>query len=925
MVIGLLLSVAAATATASGELDDDAAALLPVSSSPPVVFWSSEGHEPNTTVMAMGGGLEGATVQLQDATSGQPLPAPQVLDSWDASVKFILPSTPISAAYRFRACSSPAACSGWRSLNSPDITWASGDRSANASSVATAGGWLKVYGRSLGFTTSGHCAAATVQVPGPASGTVASMRSGSTSIKLTPSVASCYDASFALPPTLKPGHYNFSIVNRLSAQAGSVAVTIVGADPWPSRLFHVHASGKGSDVVTAVAAAGAAGGGIVQLSAGTFDMGGASLAMPRNVQLVGAAANASILRWSKTATTSLISNGINCTRYMLAKLRVEVMAAQGGNFVIDITGHGGTKITDITVWMPHSLATSATVVHTHSASGFEVTGCTLTHDNEACQPGYPHASIFFFDVGTESGLVSNNTGFARCTAFVGYSASGILLEGNHFTELPYGPHSKPGGNGFASFGSPRKSERVSYSRNIYQGFFNGDNSPDGSFPHEGFSSDGTGGAYAGLVTAADAGSVSVPGNANAGYVDGAVAILMGKGRGQYRSIASVSPPAPTPPQRPPPPFPEPAGWHVVKGHNGSRCDSKILWQGAATPEACVQKCAADAACHFATVDFFASDRPGAGYCVHNADCSKMVGWDNHPCVLKPPACMPQNATNAHVATYSNTGLATSVPATSGTYFLETPWDVVPDKTSWVTIIPFVGNTFVIGNDVRNSTTFQIYGCGFNVIFAGNTLKHMYVTEKCIGSSGISIYGIDYQGGIQPNINFELTGNTLTDTEGLRVIGGDSINATISMGHIVRRNTVIDKIAPPEPWLGPSPITNPDWRSSRNMRPAIEIGIAAACLAAENKTDGNCGRSASRACYPYGTSKNCTIDVELSNFEDIVVEGNDIHVKRGNGTCELNGYSFGAKHTIDRNNRCSVGTSVEPVDVASASETMGPEE
>ena len=88
----------------------------------------------------------------------------------------------------------------------------------------------------------------------------------------------------------------------------------------------------------------------------------------------------------------------------------------------------------------------------------------------------PYASIFFFDVGTESGLVTNNTGYARCTSFVGYSASGVLLEANHFTELPYGPHSQAGGNGFASFGSPRKSERVSYSRNVYSGYYNGDNS-----------------------------------------------------------------------------------------------------------------------------------------------------------------------------------------------------------------------------------------------------------------------------------------------------------------------------------------------------------------------------------------------------------------------------------------------------------------
>ena len=278
--------------------------------------------------------------------------------------------------------------------------------------------------------------------------------------------------------------------------------------------------------------------------------------------------------------------------------------------------------------------------------------------------------------------------------------------------------------------------------------------------------------------------------------------------------------------------------------------------------------------------------------------------------------MPQNASFNHVATYQKPAVlsapaaaydASAVAATTGTYHLATPFDVVPDASSWVTIVPYVGDTQVIGNEISNSTTLQIYGCGFNVIFAGNVLKHMYVTEKCIGSSGIGIFGIDYQGGIQPNINFELTENTLSDTEGLRVIGGDSINATISMGHIVRRNTVIDKIAPPEPWAGPSDPPNTDWRSARNMEPAIEIGISQSCLKAiaeQNVSYLTCARSSSRPCWHPGTG-TCTTAVNLSNFEDIVVESNAIVVKRGNGTCERNGYSFGAAHTIDRNNSCVV--------------------
>eukprot|EP01050_Picozoa_sp_SAG11_P015237 SAG11_NODE_1953_length_4008_cov_5.134561_4_plen_271_part_00 len=214
-------------------------------SSSPVIFWHSEAQGPNTTVLAMGAGLEGASVQLQDAVTGAPVPAPRVLGSWEASVKFSLPPAPTwrtptssSIAYRFRACSAKnhGSCSGWRSINSPDITWASGDRSANASAVATPSGWLKVYGRSLGFSSSGQCAAATVRMPGPASGTVATLTSGSTSIKLIANSASCYDATFALPSTLAPGQYNLSIVNRLSTQAGSVAVTIVKANRWPSKV-----------------------------------------------------------------------------------------------------------------------------------------------------------------------------------------------------------------------------------------------------------------------------------------------------------------------------------------------------------------------------------------------------------------------------------------------------------------------------------------------------------------------------------------------------------------------------------------------------------------------------------------------------------------------------------------------------------------
>ena len=136
----------AAAATAAALLAAESA-----SAAAPVVFWSSEAQPPGSTVMAMGGGLAGATVQLTDASGGALAP-PRVLGSWDGSVKFALPAAGATAAFRFRACTGKTACSGWRTVNAPDIMWAVGDASANATAVTTQGGWLKLYGRSLGFT-----------------------------------------------------------------------------------------------------------------------------------------------------------------------------------------------------------------------------------------------------------------------------------------------------------------------------------------------------------------------------------------------------------------------------------------------------------------------------------------------------------------------------------------------------------------------------------------------------------------------------------------------------------------------------------------------------------------------------------------------------------------------------------------------------
>jgi len=234
-----------------------------------------------------------------------------------------------------------------------------------------------------------------------------------------------------------------------------------------------------------------------------------------------------------------------------------------------------------------------------------------------------------------------------------------------------------------------------------RGRYTGDNSPDGSFPHEAFSSDGTGGAFAGLIHSATAGSIEVPGAANGGYVGGAVAILNGRGRGQVRKVASVVNPPP-PPVPPPGPFPD-EGWIRLAGHNGSQClpaaKPNMVAEGDSTPAECIQKCAANAACNFATIEFFPPTRPGGGYCELFLNCSSIGGWDAHPCTLPPPhtnRCVPQNNITANIATYKRPPNLPGAAPVYGKYVLEEPWDIQPDATSFATVIPYVGHTIVMG-------------------------------------------------------------------------------------------------------------------------------------------------------------------------------------------------------------------------------------
>ena len=215
------------------------------------------------------------------------------------------------------------------------------------------------------------------------------------------------------------------------------------------------------------------------------------------------------------------------------ELRVRAYQAPNSAAVVGIGGHG-VAVRGVTVKMSHSLSFSASIFQTHGTA-FEISGCDATHDNANCKPGYPGDCLLFFASGTDGGLVANNTFHMGCCAFCGYAASGVLLEDNHFTDLMRGVYVD--GNGFTSFGNKHVAERISFSRNLYQGLLH--NSSETRMANEAFTSDGTGAAYYGHIVSSSGKHLAVNASAAAGWIGAAVAILEGHGQGQVRRVVAV--------------------------------------------------------------------------------------------------------------------------------------------------------------------------------------------------------------------------------------------------------------------------------------------------------------------------------------------------------------------------------------------------
>lgn len=266
-------------------------AVLPIGAySSPIVFWVSEPVLPGQVLMAMGDELQDAKSVELTAPNGKTFRA-QPLQASETSVKFRLPAAPAftPGSFTFRLSTSQGFSPAF-SCNAPRADWLIGDQGSHA----TPGGTVRVFGRCLSWKgAENRC-----QVQLKASSKTVALRV----IEHTPYALTC-----ELPKDMSYGTYALTVQELLGTKATSskpLPLTVAPPDPWPQTRFNVCDYGAKGDAVNddtagvkaAIAAAGAAGGGVVYFPRGRYLLS-EGLVLPKHVTLKGENRSACLLAW----------------------------------------------------------------------------------------------------------------------------------------------------------------------------------------------------------------------------------------------------------------------------------------------------------------------------------------------------------------------------------------------------------------------------------------------------------------------------------------------------------------------------------------------------------------------------------------------------------------------------------------------------
>ena len=269
----------------------------------PVIIWASDPVRAGESVVVRGDGFGAkALVEASFSQNGKPTDwkALDVLQQTPSTLKFALPAKIGDGIVRFRI-SDGKDTSESSVLNAPKVWWMQGDETE----TATPGGWLRIFGLNLELRP----------------GAKATLRSGDSTVTLTPEAIDEFALRVALPTDLKSGEYTVDFHNGLTDAAAETSAGKIGIapnKPAPERIFNVLKYGavpaepgylqyttamladgqvdSAEAIQKALDEAGKAGGGIVQFPRGIFVLS-KGLTIPMHVTLRGAGSGLTTLSY----------------------------------------------------------------------------------------------------------------------------------------------------------------------------------------------------------------------------------------------------------------------------------------------------------------------------------------------------------------------------------------------------------------------------------------------------------------------------------------------------------------------------------------------------------------------------------------------------------------------------------------------------
>ncbi|MGC8667817.1 MAG: LamG-like jellyroll fold domain-containing protein [Chthonomonadales bacterium] len=503
----------------------------------PVVFWVSQPVQPGDTALVFGSGLgttrlvkiwrladgpvKNPSAQVRLPGSGLAL-RPVQLD--DRAAKFILPPHWKNGVFVARLLTPGGSTDVW--INRPAILWAQGD----AGLTSTPGGWVRVFGTSLGLKRPRIFLAAAGRA-----------------VLLDATPLSPLAVQAQIPATLAPGRYRLYVHNGCGGSQGwsmPVVFAVEAAHSPSSRLVRMRPSewsdndaDRTQSLQSALDELGRKGGGTLLLARGRYRLS-AGLSIPPGVTLAGSAMADTALCWpdSDNPPEALIrGTGNFCVRDLTLYATNHLHG-----IVADQTGPNAGNVRILRVRMrldPYRGHLTPEEVNRRFTASLKLS----TGGGDSLRLGGSNVVVAYCDIDGggrclylsrgQGVWIHHNTFYnGRWGWYCISGSNGVIFENNAIL----GGDLMSTGGGLNCLDGSMVSQNVYYARNHLARMYGWD--------REAMTTDAGGAAYYGRIADAQGEQLELAADPQWGgreWKGAAVFILGGRGMGQYRQIQSA--------------------------------------------------------------------------------------------------------------------------------------------------------------------------------------------------------------------------------------------------------------------------------------------------------------------------------------------------------------------------------------------------